>query len=259
MPMLGLGLVQTEEADATRAAVSAAIERGYRLIDTASVYGHEAEVGQAIRDSAENRADVFVATKVWNSDLGYDETMRAFDRSLDALGLEYIDLYMIHWPLIRLRTESWRALVEIQSTSRCRAIGVCNFTVKHLEELVRETGVTPAVNQVEINPFLQQQKLEKWCQKHDILVQTHTPVSRFTRRKGQEIAEMADRYGKTVGQVLVRWCLQRDLGVLVRTLEAGEIHAAADVFDFELALPDVDTINGMDANLRAGWDPTKSP
>ncbi len=259
MPMIGLGLTQTDEQGAVHRAVTRSLANGYRSIDTASVYGHEEEVGKAIRESTVNRSDLFVATKVWNSDLGHDATLRAFERSLGSLGLEYIDLYLIHWPLIRLRTESWRALEEIRVSGRCRAIGVCNFTIRHLEELIRETGVTPAVNQIEINPFIQQPKLEEWCRKHDVLVQTHTPVSRFTRRKGRAIDLIAAQHQKTAAQILVRWCLQRDISVLVRSLDETEIAQSADVFDFELALPDIDTLNALNANLRTAWDPTKTP
>jgi diketogulonate reductase-like aldo/keto reductase len=257
--MFGLGLVETDEPAETEAAVAAAIETGIRLIDTASVYRNEREVGNAVRNSPVSRSDLFVTTKVWNSDLGYDATLRAFDRSLEALGLDYLDMYMIHWPLIRLRREAWRALGRITADGRCRTIGVCNFTSRHLEEIIGETGTVPAVNQVEINPFIQQAKLHDWCRRREILVQTHTPVSHLTRRKGRVVHDMAERYGRTANQILLRWGLQRDLSVLLRTLDPSSIAQARGVFDFELGLPDMDTLNSMNANLRTGWDPTKSP
>lgn len=259
MPMMGLGLTQGDDDSVVERAVAHALATGYRLIDTASVYENEAAIGRAIRESALPRPDIFVTTKVWNSDLGYDATLRAFDRSLELLGLDYVDMYMIHWPLIRLRRESWRALTEIALGPRCRAIGVCNFAVRHLEEIIQETGQAPMVNQIEVNPFLKQAKLVEWCRRKEILVQTHTPVSRFARRKGRVVRKVSDRYGRSVTQVLIRWALQSDVSVLVRSLDPAQIEHSAQVFDFDIALPDMDALNTINANLRVGWDPTNAP
>ncbi len=259
MPMFGLGCTPTERGGETVRAVGAALAAGYRLIDTASVYENEADVGRALRSTAIPRADIFLSTKVWNSDLGYDRTLAAFDRSLELLGVEYVDLYLIHWPLIRLRRESWRALGKLLEDGRCRAIGVSNFAIRHLEEIVSETGSVPAVNQVEFNPFLNQRRLHEWCRRKDILLQTHTPLSRHLRRRARHLHEMAERYGKSISQLMVRWALQKGVGVLVRTLDPAEIAEQADVFDFEISLRDIDTMDSLHANLRVGWDPTNAP
>ena len=259
MPMFGLGCTPTARGDETVRAVETALATGYRLIDTASVYNNEADIGRALRQATVPRPDVFLATKVWNSDLGYDRTLSAFDRSLELLSVEYIDLYLIHWPLIRLRKESWRALGRLLEDGRCRAIGVSNFAIRHLEEIISETGSVPAVNQVEFNPFLNQRRLHEWCRRKDILLQTHTPLSRSLRRRARALREIADQYGKSTSQLMVRWALQKGVGVLVRSLDPVEITEQADVFDFEISLPDIDAMDSLHANLRVGWDPTNAP
>ncbi len=259
MPMFGLGCTQPDEGDDTERAVLAALEAGYRLIDTASVYENEADVGRALRSASIPRDDVFLATKVWNSDLGYERTLAAFERSLELLQVEYIDLYMIHFPLIRLRRESWRALESLLDTGRCRAIGVSNFAIKHIEEIAADSDVMPAVNQVEFNPFLNQRRLHEWCRRKDILMQTHTPVSKQTRRRERRLTEIAEPYGKSAAQLLLRWSLQKGVGVLVRSLDPDEIAEQADIFDFEISLRDVDTMDSLHENLRLGWDPTSAP
>lgn len=259
MPMFGLGCTAAGEGQDPERAVLTALQTGYRLIDTASVYENEAQVGRALRSAAIPRSDIFLATKVWNSDLGYDRTLVAFDRSLQQLEADYVDLYLIHWPLIRLRRESWRAMQKLLEDGRCKAIGVSNFAIRHLEEIIGETGVVPAVNQIEFNPFLNQRRLHEWCRRKEILVQTHTPLSKRGRRKTKKLTEIADRYGKSVPQLLVRWALQKDVGLLVRSLEPAEIVEQADVFDFEISLRDMDTMDSLHENLRIGWDPTNAP
>jgi diketogulonate reductase-like aldo/keto reductase len=259
MPMVGLGCVQTDDHWRVEQAVTAAIGEGYRLIDTASVYGHEEAVGRALQAAAIPRQDIFLTTKVWNTDLGYDETLRAFDRSATALGVDYIDMYMIHFPLLRLRTESWRAIVRLQEEGRCRAIGVSNFAVRHIEEIVGETGQYPAVNQVEINPFLMQKKLHEWCRRKEIQIQTNTPLPRQRRRHRRFVAQLAEQYGRTPGQILIRWALQSDIAVLIRELEPNRIAELADVFSFEISLRDIDALNGLNENLRVGWNPDSAP
>ena len=257
--MVGLGCIATDDRVATERAVATALESGYRLIDTASVYENERSVGRALKNASINRDDLFIATKVWNSDLGYDRTLSAFERSIDNLGVEYLDLYMIHWPLIRLRTDAWRALKRLLDDGRCRAIGVCNFAIRHLEEIVSSTGVVPAINQFEVNPFLHQNRLREWCRRKNVLVQTHTPLSRLKRRHRVLLQTMSERYGKTSEQVLIRWALQMDIAVLVRSIDIEQIRTQARVFDFELSLPDMDILNSLNENVRVGWDPTNAP
>jgi len=259
MPMFGLGCTPADDDHDTERAVLAALEAGYRLIDTASVYENEADIGRALRSAALPRNDIFLSTKVWNSDLGYDRTLAAFDRSLEQLNVDYVDLYLIHWPLIRLRRESWKALHTLLENGTCRAIGVSNFAIKHLDEIIGETGVVPAVNQVEFNPFLNQRRLHEWCRRKDILLQTHTPLSRHARRRERKLREIADQYGKSTSQLLIRWAIQKGVGVLVRTLDPDEIAEQVDVFNFEISLRDIDTMDSLHENLRIGWDPTNAP
>lgn len=256
--MIGLGCVRADPGETERA-VRSAIERGMRLVDTASVYENETEVGAALRSASVPRADVFVSTKVWNSDLGYDRTLKAFDRSLAELGVEYIDLYMIHWPLIRLRRESWNALRRLLGEGRCRAIGVCNFAPHHITEIAGETGVIPAVNQVEFNPFLNQGRLHEWCRRKDILVQTNRPFSKPGRLRDRRLQETAERYRKSTAQLVVRWALQKDVAVLLRSSDPERIAECADVFDFEISLPDMDTLDSLHQNARVSWDPSRVP
>ncbi len=259
MPMVGLGCVQTEEPLKIEEAVTTALETGYRLIDTAAVYGHEEQIGRALRGVSLPRSDVFITTKVWNSDLGYDNTLRAFDRSLESLGVDYVDMYMIHFPLLRLRGESWKALVRLQEEGRCKSIGVSNFAVRHIEEIVEHGNVYPAVNQIEINPFIAQKKLSEWCRKKQIQIQTNTPVSKQRRRHKHSVRQIADRYGRTPAQILIRWALQSDIAVLVRTLDPQLIREQALVFDFEISLRDMDELNSMNENFRIGWNPDSAP
>ena len=259
MPMLGLGCVSTDTGSETQRAVEAALEAGYRMIDTASVYENESEVGHALRSMSMPRQDVFLSTKVWNSDQGYDETLRAFDRSLQLLKVDYVDLYSLHWPLIRLRMESWRAIRRLVSEGRCKAAGVCNYAIRHLKELWTEAREAPVVNQVEFNPYLNQHRLLEWCRQYNIQLVTHSPLARGIRRKDRNVREIADRYGKSPGQILIRWALQRGVGVLTRATDPTTIRDHADVFDFEISLRDTDTLDNLNENLRVGWDPTKSP
>ena len=257
--MLGLGCMSTDDRHETERAIVAAVEAGYRSVDTASVYENEAEIGRALRRVSIPRADMFLATKVWNSDLGYDRTLAAFDRSLKLLGVEYVDLYLIHWPLIRLRKESWKALGKLTGEGRCRAIGVSNFAIKHLDEIIGETGERPAVNQVEFNPCVNQRRLHEWCRRKDILLQTHTPLATHPRRSTRKLAEIATGYGKSPPQLMVRWALQKGVAALVRTLDPVEIVAHADVFDFEISLRDIDTMDKLHSNSRVRWDPNSAP
>ncbi|MFW5684996.1 MAG: aldo/keto reductase, partial [Spirochaetota bacterium] len=182
-----------------------------------------------------------------------------FDRSLELLQVEYVDLYLIHWPLIRLRRESWKAMIRLVEEGRVRAIGVSNFAIKHIEEIASASAVVPAVNQVEFHPFLNQRRLHEWCRRKDILVQSHTPISKHARRRARKLATIAEQYGKSVEQLLIRWTLQKDVGVLVRSSDPNEIEAQADVFDFEISLRDMDALDSLHENLRVGWDPTNAP
>jgi len=259
MPMFGLGCRQMEDESQTRDLIGTALEAGYRRFDTASVYENEVAIGAAIAESAIPRADVFVSTKVRNSDQGYDRTLEAFDRSLSNFGLEYIDLYLLHWPMIRLRNESWRALRRLVETDRCRAIGVSNFTIRHIEEITKDNGVMPAVNQVEFNPYLNQNGLLRWCSHREIQLITSNPFAKGSRLRDPRLLDIASHYGKSPSQVLLRWAIQKGVAVLTRATTRDEVYSHAAVFDFEISLRDMDVLNGFHENLRAAWDPTKAP
>lgn len=259
MPRLGLGVFQSRRGGETRRAVREALALGYRLIDTAAIYGNEADVGAAVKESGLPRAEIFVTTKLWNADQGYEASLRAFDRSLKSLGMEYVDLYLIHWPVPELRLESWRALEKLLQESRCRAIGVSNFTVAHLRELLQTSPTVPAVNQVEFHPFLFQERLLTFCRFHDIQVEAYSPLVKAHRLDDARLATLAHRHGKTAAQILIRWSLQHDLVVIPKSVRRERIAENADVFDFELSPADLAPLDALNENLRMAWDPTEVP
>jgi diketogulonate reductase-like aldo/keto reductase len=256
MPRLGLGVWQTGRGHQTREAVGAALELGYRLIDTAAAYGNEKEVGEAVRRSGIPRGEIFVTTKLWNSDHGYDPARRAFDLSLRELGLDYVDLYLIHWPVARLRRQTWRALERLLSEGLCRSIGVSNYTITHLEELLRESDTAPAVNQVEFHPFLYQRELLEFCRARAIQVEAYSPLARTKRLNHPRLEQLSTRYGKTAAQILIRWSLQHDLVTIPKSARRSRIAENAAVFDFALENEDMAALDALDQDLRVAWDPT---
>jgi len=258
MPALGLGVYQLP-GPATLAAVKFALGMGYRLIDTASLYGNEREVGLAVRESGVAREHVFVTTKLWNSDHGYDRALRAFDGSMKLLGLEYVDLYLIHWPVPGLRDESWKALVRLQKEGKCRAIGVSNYTVRHLKELMGRTAVVPAVNQVEFNPFLYQKELLDFCTDEGIQLEAYSPLTRGDRLGHPTVVEVARRNSRSPAQVMIRWGLQHDLVVIPKSARPERIRENGSVFDFELSPDDMRKLDSLSEGLRTDWDPSDEP
>jgi diketogulonate reductase-like aldo/keto reductase len=259
IPRVGLGVFRAAAGEETRRAVASALEVGYRHIDTAMVYGNERDVGEALRSSGVPRGEVFITTKLWNSDQGYDAALRACDVSLRNLGLDYLDLYLIHWPLQKLRGDSWRALIRLYEEGHCRAIGVSNYTVRHLEELVVDSPVIPAVNQVEMSPFLVQGDLIQYCRTQGIQIEAYSPLTKGFRLGHPTLAGMAATYGKTAAQILIRWALQRDFVVLPKSTRRERIVENAQVFDFHLAPADMKALDGLHEGLRTSWDPTKAP
>ncbi|MGA2875547.1 MAG: aldo/keto reductase [Nitrososphaerales archaeon] len=258
MPVFGLGVYQISGRPAMEA-VKFALGIGYRLIDTASLYGNENEVGVAIRDSGIPRKDLFVTTKLWNSDQGYDKALRAFDQSVKLLGLEYVDLYLIHWPVPSLRKESWDALAKLQKEGRCRAIGVSNYTVRHLEELLDHSDVVPSVNQVEFNPFLYQKELLDFCNEKGIQLEAWGPLTRGARLRHRVIVDMARRYSRSPAQIIIRWSLQRDVVVIPKSSKPERIRENSQVFDFEISRDDMTKMDFLSEDLHTGWDPTDEP
>lgn len=258
IPYLGLGVWQTRKGSETYDAVRDALAAGYRHIDTAKAYGNEADVGRAVRDSGVPREQIYVTTKLWNADQGYEQAKRAFDKSLSTLGLDYIDLYLIHWPE-SVRHESWRALVELRASGKTKSIGVSNFTVTHLEKLRRASDVVPAINQVEMHPFLTQPALREYCKTHGIVIEAYSPLAHGQRLDHPAIVRLAKKIGKTPAQVMIRWALEHDLVVLPKSSNKKRILENAAVFDFEISAEDMRALDALDEDLRTCWDPTNVP
>jgi len=259
MPILGLGVYQSPPGRVTRNAVNFALRVGYRHVDTARIYGNEADVGEAVRESGVPRGDLFVTTKLWNSDQGYDSTLRACEASLKRLGLDYLDLYLVHFPVPDLRKETWRAMETLLEKGRCRAIGVSNFTLRHLEELIEESHVIPSVNQVEFHPFLYQKELLKYCQRKGIQVEAYSPLARGERLKHPRITSLATKYSKTPAQLMIRWGIQHGLVVIPKSTREERIRENSQVFDFDISDDDMRSLDSLNEDLRLNWDPTNVP
>ncbi len=254
IPALGLGVFQAPPGRVTQEAVKFALKTGYRHIDTARVYGNEEDVGRGIRDSGVPREQVFVTTKLWNADQGYDSALSACEASLRRLGFSYIDLYLIHWPVPGLRGESWRALVELQRRGSCRAIGVSNYTVRHLEELSDSSDVTPAVNQVEFNPFLYQKELLRFCSSRGIQLEAYSPLTRGHKLDHPVVLDVAKRHSKSPAQVMIRWGLQHELVVIPKSTRPERIEENSRVFDFDLSPADMTSLDSLSEDLHTVWD-----
>jgi diketogulonate reductase-like aldo/keto reductase len=281
MPQLGLGVWQTRAGATCEAAVLAALEAGYRHIDTAAMYGNEESVGAAIGMSGIPRENIFVTTKLWNSDHGNPE--RALDTSLRKLQLDYVDLYLIHYP-VRQRRQSWHALEALRAEGKARSIGVSNFTIRHLTELLADTKTVPAVNQVEFHPYLYQRNLLDFCAAKGIVVEAYSPLTKGVRLNDPKLVAVAKKYSKarpqpaasgsrlplvdrlsrrseskSTAQILIRWALQHGLVVIPKSANRRRIFEDADVFDFEITVEDMQLLDRFNENLRTCWDPTNAP
>ncbi|KAA9151356.1 aldo/keto reductase [Amycolatopsis acidicola] len=256
IPQLGFGVYQVPAED-TAQVVQTALETGYRSIDTAAAYRNEAGVGEALRAAGLPREELFVTTKLWNSDHGYDATLRAFDASMAKLGLDYLDLYLIHWPLPARGTavDTWRAFEKLYADGRVRAIGVSNFEIAHLRELLARTDIVPAVNQIELHPYLQQGDLRAFHAEHGIATEAWSPLGQGAVLGDEMIAGLADKYGKSPAQIVLRWHLQRGTVVIPKSATPSRIAENFGVFDFELATDDVAELGELDAGKRTGPDP----
>ena len=259
MPRFGLGVWQSAPGDETRRAVSTALVCGYRHVDTARAYRNEADVGAAIRESGLPRAEVFVTTKLWNADHGYDKTLRALGRSLASLGLDHVDLYLVHWPVAGKRRDSWRALEKLHREGRARAIGVSNYMPRHLEELFGHAEVTPAVNQVEASPFLQQREVRALCAARAIAVEAYSPLTKGVRLGHPKVVAVAKEVGRTPAQVLLRWGLQSGLVVLPKSTRPERLAENLALFDFSLSPTQMSALDALDEGLVTGWDPRDQP
>jgi methylglyoxal/glyoxal reductase len=250
MPRLGLGTYKSDEGPDVEGEVAYGLSVGYRLIDTAALYGNEEGVGKALRASALRRESLFVTTKLWNSDQGYETTLKAFDKSLTKLGLDYLDLYLIHWPWPKRMRDTWRAMEELLASGRTRAIGVCNFRPHHLDELAEFATTMPAVNQCEFHPHLQQPDLQAACIERGITLQAWAPIMRGRVNLIPELVEIATSHRKTPAQVSIRWILQKGIVTIPKSIHPPRIAENCDVYDFELSAeerigPDPDTYTSL--------------
>jgi len=256
IPVVGLGVWQTP-AEETERAVSAALHAGYRHIDTAAAYGNEAGVGRAVAASGIPREDVFVVTKLWNSEQGYEKTLAAFDASMEQLGLDYLDLYLIHWPTPaqNLFIDTFKAFAHLRDQGRIRAIGVSNFEPEHLKLLIDATGIVPAVNQIELHPRLPQTELRETHARYGIATEAWSPLGQGSLLQDPIVTAIAERHGKTPAQVLIRWHLQLGNIVIPKSVNPDRIASNFDVFDFELSEADLASIATLDNGTRLGPDP----
>ncbi|MCG5102135.1 aldo/keto reductase [Oceanobacillus alkalisoli] len=255
MPGFGLGVFKVEDGDTVINAVKDALAVGYRLIDTAAVYENEEGVGKAIKDSGIARDEIFVTSKVWNDQQGYESTLQAFDESLEKLGLDYLDLYLIHWPVSGKYKDTWRALEKLYRDKKVRAIGVSNFHVHHLEELRKDAEVKPVVNQIEFHPHLTQRDVLAYCKEHDIQMQAWSPLKKGRIFDEPLLVQIAEKYGKTVPQVLLRWDLDQAVMTIPKSINKKRMIENADIFDFKLTAEEVEQIAEMNINERTGSNP----
>ncbi|WP_113926688.1 aldo/keto reductase [Bacillus sp. P14.5] len=259
MPQLGFGVWQVENDQAT-AAVSKAIETGYTSIDTAMIYQNEEGVGKALKETSVPREELFITTKVWNSDQGYENTLRAFDESLERLGLEYVDLYLIHWPTPEFDeyVDTYKALEKLYNDGKVKAIGVCNFEIEHLERLLKECDVKPVLNQVECHPHLAQNELKEFCEKHDIFVEAWSPLEQGGEvLQNEVVTKIAEAHGKSPAQVILRWHLQNNTIVIPKSVTPSRIEENFNVFDFELSAEEMKQIDGLNKDRRKGPHPNE--
>jgi methylglyoxal/glyoxal reductase len=257
IPRLGLGVYLIDDGKEVENAIKWAFEKGYRHVDTAAAYNNETGVGSTVRESKISREEIFVTTKLANGDQGYDSALKAFEKSLNKLGLDYVDLYLIHWPETGKRKDSWKAFEEIYKSGRTKSIGVSNYTIRHLEELFSYSDVIPVINQVEFNPFLYQKDLLDFCHKNNVRLEAYSPLVKAQKLENKVLQNISKKYSKSSAQILIRWALQHDLVVIPKSSNKNRIFENAEVFDFEISSEDMDKLNSLDEGFRASWNPSE--
>ncbi len=255
MPYFGLGVYLSKEGQEVINAVKWALEEGYRHIDTAAIYGNEAGVGEGIRESGVSREEVFLVSKVWNSDQGYDSAIKAFEASLERLGTDYLDLYLIHWPVKGKYRETWRALETLYNEKRVKAIGVSNFLSHHLEDLLDQASIVPMVNQMEFHPYLVQKDLLGFCKEKDIQYEAWSPLMQGNVFEVELLKELAKKYQKSIAQIVLRWDLQKGVITIPKSSKRNRIAENASIFDFSLSEDDISRLDKLDRHQRFGPDP----
>lgn len=254
MPVIGFGVYKIPEGQ-MKETIHAALEAGYRHFDTAAFYDNEKALGDALKESDVSREELFITTKVWNDDLGYEETLDAFEVSLGKLQLDYIDLYMIHWPIEGKYVDAWRALEKLYEEGKVKAIGVSNFHQQHLEEIFRNAEVSPMVDQLEYHPQLAQKKMRAFCDSHDILMEAWAPLKRGAFFDEPVILELVEKYEKSPAQIVLRWDLQTGVSTIPKSVTPERIQQNIDIFDFELTSEDMDRLDTLDTDDRLGKNP----
>ena len=259
IPVVGLGTWKSEPGEATYKAVLDSINAGYRHIDTARAYDNETDVGRAVKDSDIARENLFITTKLWNKDQGYDTAIEACEKSLARLSCDYIDLYLIHWPLKGKRNDSWKAFIELQQRGLCRSIGVSNFTIDHLIELEDKFGIIPAANQVEFHPYHYQKELLEYCNSKNIVIEAYSPLVHAKRMDEPRLVSISEERGKTPAQILIRWAMQQGMVVLPKSVNRGRIVENFSVFDFEISDSLMKRLDDLDETFVTCWDPHNPP
>jgi len=259
MPWFGIGVFKVEEGPELVNALKAAIKHGYRSIDTAAIYGNEEGVGEGIKEGLKeakiSRQDLFITSKVWNADLGYELTLKAFKSSLQKLGLEYLDLYLIHWPVEGKYKDAWRALETLYKQGKVKAIGVSNFQIHHLKDLMMSAEIKPMINQVEYHPRLTQKELQEYCQKHEIQLEAWSPLMQGELLDNDTLQSISAKYQKSIAQIILRWDLQNGVITIPKSTKEHRIIENASIFDFELTKEDMEKIDSLNENKRVGPDP----
>lgn len=255
IPRIGLGTYQLKGKELEKA-IMTALEAGYRHFDTATLYENEGEIGRILKNSGLNREDLFITTKVYNDDQGYESTHKAIDESLELLQTDFVDLYLIHWPVTDLRHETWDAMIEIYDQRKARSIGVSNYTEEHIDELMKKSPITPVVNQVEMTPFLYQKSLAEKCDSYDIRIQAYSPLARAKFMNNETLDKVAKFHGVSTAQILIRWSIEKGFIPLPRSANSNRIKENIDIYGFELTNQDLMDLDNLSENIRTSWDPT---
>ena len=256
MPWLGLGVWRTNEGEEVINSVKTAVKAGYRSIDTAMIYGNEEGVGKALKETGVPISEIFVTTKVWNDDKGYEKTLKAFEESRRKLGLDIIDLYLVHWPINATYRETWKALVHLYNNGYVKAIGVSNFNIEHLEKVIEDTGVIPAVNQVELHPLLTRKELLKFANQNNIRLTAWSPLM-MGNLDNSVLADISEKYGKSIAQIILRWDIQNGVIVIPKSVHENRIIENSQIFDFDLSKKDMEKIDSLNENIHFGSTPEK--
>ena len=256
IPQVGLGLWRVKNEAECKASVRAALEVGYTHFDTAQIYGNEQFLGAALTEAGAKREDIFITTKIWNENQYWTDIDPSFEESLQKLQTDYVDLLLLHFPVTELRRPAWRKMERIYQSGQAKAIGVSNYTIRHLQELLDENEVVPAVNQVELHVYLQQPELVEFCQQNGIVVEAYSPLAHGEGLDNEVLAAIGKKHGKSNAQIMLRWCVQKGMVVLPKSVHADRIRENMELFDFELDPDDLQRIAGLEKDFRTCWDPT---